>query len=309
LTKTVLLAVLAAAILAPAADANYRVGLSEQNPSMFSQPAWQSLKLKRVRYIVPWDYYKDSGQHSEVISFLNTAHAAKQDVLVAFSARRGCYVNGKYSRSKACRAPSTSAYKSAVRRFHKEFSWVKTFSPWNEENHVSQPTHSSPKRAVQYYDTLRRACKGCTVMAADVLDQSNVRSWLRKFLHYSHGRGRIWGLHNYKDVNRKQSKGLRTVLKTVPGQLWLTETGGIVTFLPSFKTSYSRSSSATKYMFKLADRYDSRRKGYKSKVTRIYVYRWWGEPDGTFDAGHVNPDGSPRPAVTEFKRFAARRLK
>jgi hypothetical protein len=310
LTKTVLLAVLAAAILAPAADANYRVGLSEQNPSMFSQPAWQSLKLKRVRYIVPWDYYKDSGQHSEVISFLNTAHAAKQDVLVAFSARRGCYVNGKYSRSKACRAPSTSAYKSAVRRFHKEFSWVKTFSPWNEENHVSQPTHSSPKRAVQYYDTLRRACKGCTVMAADVLDQSNVRSWLRKFLHYSHGRGRIWGLHNYKDVNRKQSKGLRTVLKTVPGQLWLTETGGIVTFLPSFKTSYSRSSSATKYMFKLADRYDSKRRGYRSKLTRLYVYRWFGEqPGARFDAGLVNPDGSPRSALSQFEKYAKHRLK
>jgi hypothetical protein len=308
--KIVPLAVLAAAILAPSADANYRVGLSEQSPALFSQPAWQSLKLKRVRYIVPWDYYKDAGQHGEVISFLNAAHAAKQDVLVAFTARRGCYTNGRYSKSRACKAPSTSAYKSAVTRFHKEFPYVKTFSPWNEENHVSQPTHSSPKRAVQYYDTLRRACKGCTVMAADVLDQSNVRSWLRKFLHYSHGRGRIWGLHNYKDVNRKQSKGLRTVLKTVPGQLWLTETGGIVTFLPSFKTSYSRSSSATKYMFKLADRYDSKRRGYRSKLTRLYVYRWFGEPSGArFDAGLVNPDGSPRSALTQFEKYAKHRLK
>ena len=43
-----------AAILAAAspASANYRVGLSEQSAVMFSQPAWQSLKLKRVRYIV-----------------------------------------------------------------------------------------------------------------------------------------------------------------------------------------------------------------------------------------------------------------
>jgi hypothetical protein len=127
-------------------------------------------------------------------------------------------------------------------------------------------------------------------MAADVLDQSNVTGWLRKFLHYSHGRGRIWGLHNYKDVNRKQSKGLTNVLKTVPGQLWLTETGGIVTFLPSFKTSYSRSSSATKYMFKLADRYDSK-------------------PGARFDAGLVNPDGSPRAALTQFEKYAKHRLK
>jgi hypothetical protein len=308
--KIVPLAVLAAAILASSADANYRVGLSEQSPALFSQPAWQSLKLKRVRYIVPWDYYKDAGQHGEVISFLNAAHAAKQDVLVAFTARRGCYTNGRYSKSRACKAPSTSAYKSAVTRFHKEFPYVKTFSPWNEENHVSQPTHSSPKRAVQYYDTLRRACKGCTVMAADVLDQSNVRSWLRSFLRYSHGRGTIWGLHNYKDVNRKQSKGLTTVLKTVPGQLWLTETGGIVTFLPAFKTSFSRSASATKYMFRLADRYDSKRRGNRSKLTRLYVYRWFGEPSGArFDAGLVNPDGSPRSALTQFEKYAKHRLK
>ncbi len=310
LMKIVPLAVLAAAILAPSADANYRVGLSEQSPALFSQPAWQSLKLKRVRYIVPWDYYKDAGQHGEVISFLNAAHAAKQDVLVAFTARRGCYTNGRYSKSRACKAPSTSAYKSAVTRFHKEFPYVKTFSPWNEENHVSQPTHSSPKRAVQYYDTLRRACKGCTVMAADVLDQSNVRSWLRSFLRYSHGRGTIWGLHNYKDVNRKQSKGLTTVLKTVPGQLWLTETGVIVTFLPAFKTSFSRSASATKYMFRLADRYDSKRRGNRSKLTRLYVYRWFGEPSGArFDAGLVNPDGSPRSALTQFEKYAKHRLK
>jgi len=308
--KTALLAVLAAAILAPAADANYRVGLSEQDPAMFSQPAWQSLKLKRVRYIIPWDYYKDAGQHNEVIAFLNAAHASKQDVLLAFSARRGCYTNGKYSKSRACRAPSTSAYKSAVSRFHKEFPWVKTFTPWNEANHVSQPTHSSPKRAVQYYDTLRRACKGCKVMAADVLDQSNVTSWLRSFLRYSHGRGRIWGLHNYKDVNRHQTKGLASVLRTVPGELWLTETGGIVTFLPAFKTSLSRSASATKYMFQLADRYDSKRRGNRSKLTRLYVYRWFGEPAGArFDAGLVNPDGSARSALTQFKKYAKHRLK
>ena len=304
------LAALGALVLAVPASANYRVGLSEQSPALFSQPAWQSLKLKRVRYIIPWDYYKDAGQHSEVVTFLNAAHASNQDVLLAFSARRGCYVNGKYSKSSACKAPSTSAYKSAVTRFHQEFPWVKTFSPWNEANHVSQPTHSSPKRAVQYYDTLRRACKGCKVMAADVLDQSNVTSWLRGFLRYSHGRGSIWGLHNYKDVNRRQSKGLTNVLRTVPGQLWLTETGGIVTFLPSFKTSLARASSSTKYMFQLADRYDSKRGGFRSKLTRLYVYRWFGEaPGARFDAGLVNADGSPRAALAQFEKYARTRLK
>jgi hypothetical protein len=312
LRRNVSLAVLAALALAlPAtADANYRVGISEQSPAMFSQPAWQSLQLKRTRYIVAWDSYKHADQSANVAAFMNAAHAAKQDVLVAFTARSGCYVNGKYSKSSACRAPTPSAYKTAFLKFKRAYPYVKTYTPWNEENHVSQPTSSSPKRAAQYYDVVRKACNGCTVMAADVLDQSNVTSWLRSFLRYSHGRGSIWGLHNYKDVNRKQSKGLTSVLKTVPGQLWLTETGGIVTFLPSFKTSIARASSATKYMFALADRFDASKRGYRSKLTRLYVYRWFGEPPGArFDAGLVNPDGSARPALAEFEKYAKHRLK
>ena len=63
-----------------------------------------------------------------------------------------------------------------------------------------------------------------------MLDQSTVTTWLTVFIRYSKNKGRVWGLHNYKDVNRTQSKGLTNVLKTVPGEVWLTETGGITTF-------------------------------------------------------------------------------
>jgi hypothetical protein len=227
-----------------------------------------------------------------------------------FTARRGCWNGKRYSKSSACRAPSTSAYRSAVRTFRAAFPGVKVFAPWNEANHMSQPTSKSPKRAAQYYDVLRKECKGCTVLAADVLDQSTVTSYLRRFIRYSKNKGRAWGLHNYKDVNRRQSKGLTNVLKTVPGEVWLTETGGITTFLTSgFKTSPSRAASATKYMFQLADRFDSKKRGYKSKLTRLYVYRWFGEPGCNFDSGLVNPDGSPRPAYKQFEKYAKRRLK
>jgi hypothetical protein len=306
---TLLLAALAALVLAAPASANYRVGISEQDPRVFSQPAWQALKLKRVRYIVPWDYYRSADQVGAVAAFMNGARATGQDVLVMFTARRGCYENGRYSRSRSCRAPSSTTYRRAFRRFRSAYPWVRTYAPWNEANHVSQPTAKSPRRAAQYYSIARSACgRRCKVMAADVLDQSNVRTWLRSFIRYSKNRGRIWGLHNYKDVNRRQSKGLRTVLKTVPGQVWLTETGGITRFEPDFPTSSSRAASRTRYMFQLADRYDSRKRGYRSKLTRLYVYRWFGET-GTWDSGLVDPDGSPRPALTQFERFAKRRLK
>jgi hypothetical protein len=310
MSKTILLAALAALILCAPASASYRVGISEQDARTFDQPLWQGLKLKRVRYIVAWDYAKHDWQRAEVDTFMNAARAHKQDVLVMFTAPRGCYRNGKYSRSKACRAPSPNAFKKAFLGFKRAYPWVKTYAPWNEANHVSQPIAKNPKRAAQYFDVLRRNCKRCTVLAADVLDQSNVRTWLRSFIRHSKNKGRRWGLHNYKDVNRRQSKGIRNVLKTVPGEVWLTETGGITTFTSSgFKTSSSRAASATKYMFQLADRFTKRKKGYKSKITRIYVYRWWGEPNGSFDSGLVDPDGSPRPAFEQFAKYVKRRAK
>jgi hypothetical protein len=310
---TLLAAAIAALVLLSAAvpaSANYRVGMAEQDAHMFDQPAWQALKLKRVRYVVAWDYAKYPGLVAETNTFLTVARAHKQDVLVMFTAHRGCWNGRRYSKSKVCRAPSTKSYKKEFVKFRRAYPFVKTFAPWNEANHAAQPTAKSPKRAAQYYDVVRKSCKGCKVLAADVLDSSTVASWLRKFNRYSHNRGRLWGLHNYKDVNRRQSKGLTRVLKTVRGEVWLTETGGITTFRTSgFKTSSTRAASATKYMFQLADRFDTRKRGYKSKLTRLYVYRWFGEPGGNFDSGLVNPDGSPRKAFTQFKKYVKRRLK
>jgi Glycosyl hydrolase catalytic core len=287
-------ALLAALVAVPAAQAKVRVGLSEQNAAMFDQSNWSQLKLKRVRYILPWDYFKDGGQHAEVTGFMNAAHAHKQDVLVTFSARRGCFVT-KYSKKKACKAPSKKAYIGAVKRFRKEFPYARTFAPWNEVNHTSQPTFRKPKLAARYYLALKSVCKKCTIEAADVLDSSDVKTYLRGFLRATHGKGRIWGLHNYKDVNRRQSKGVKNVLSVVKGQVWLTETGGIVKFGTDFPFSLKRAAARTKYMFTLARKYP--------RVKRIYVYRWFGEPRSSrFDAGLVNPDGSARPAFKQFKK-------
>jgi hypothetical protein len=293
-------ALLAALVAVPAAQAKVRVGLSEQNPAMFDQSNWTQLKLKRVRYILPWDYYKSAREHAEVTAFMNAARAKRQDVLVTFSAHRGCFLNNRYAKKrKACKAPSKKTYIGAVKRFRTEFPYTRTFAPWNEVNHVSQPTFRKPKLAARYYLALKSACKKCTVMAADVLDSSDVKTYLRGFLRATKGKGRIWGLHNYKDVNRRQSKGVRNVLATVKGQVWLTETGGIVKFGKDFPFSLKRAAARTKYMFALARKF--------SRVKAIYNYRYFGEPrSARFDAGLVNPNGSARPAYTQFKKSIKR---
>ncbi len=45
---------------------------------------------------------------------------------------------------------------------------------------------------------------------------------------------KIWGLHNYSDINRLESWRTRELIRAFGGQVWLTETGGIVQFGSGF---------------------------------------------------------------------------
>ena len=59
-------------------------------------------------------------------------------------------------------------------------------------------------------------------------------------------------------------------------------------------------------MFKLANQFDSKRRATRSKMTRLYVYLWFGEPAGSrFDAGLTDVNGKPRPAF-DVSRVAKR---
>jgi hypothetical protein len=91
---------------------------------------------------------------------------------------------------------------------------------------------------------LLRVCKGCTVIGLDVLDQYYITTTLRYITEFKPEVGRlktimpsIWGLHNYSDVNSLQSWRTRELIHALGGQVWLTETGGIVKFGRSFPAS------------------------------------------------------------------------
>jgi hypothetical protein len=304
--RTASLMLLLTLMLVPSAEAKYRVGVGDQSAAMFDSARWQSLKLKRTRYMVPWNWNKSASLAGEVTAYMNRARAARQQVLVTFTAPWGCWNGRRYSRRKACRAPSAAAYRKSFGAFDNQFPWVKTYSAWNEVNHASQPTYKKPGLAARYYNVLRKQARKrkFKVMAADMLDTSNMARYLRSFLRKAKGKPRLWGLHNYQDVNRRTSADTRLMLSMVPGQVWLTETGGIVKF-QKFRYSTSRAANRTKWMFKLANRYDSRQRGLRSKITQLLVYRWFGEPRGArFDAGLVNPSGSPRKAYSVFRKFS-----
>ncbi|MET0205943.1 MAG: hypothetical protein ABWY97_06905 [Thermoleophilaceae bacterium] len=299
---------LAVLVTAGPAGAGYRVGIGEHSAAMFSTPAWHSLGLKRVRYVVAWDWAR-TGALAEVDAFMSSARAQGQDVLVTFGAHSGCFDGVRYSRRKVCRAPSASAYRAAVRRFDDRYPWVRTYSAWNEVNHISQPTFTRPRLAVRYYRVLRSESRRrhFRVLAADVLDTANVHRYLRSFLRHAPGRPRLWGLHNYQDVNNGTSLDTQTMLETVPGEVWMTETNGIVAFEGSGQWPYSESRAArrTRWMFRLAERYDTRRRGMRSRITGVFVYNWFGAPPGArFDSGLVDPDGSPRAAYFVVRAYA-----
>jgi hypothetical protein len=191
--------------------------------------------------------------------------------------------------------------------FADRYPWVRTYSAWNEVNHVSQPTFASPRLAVRYYRVMRREGRrrGFRVLAADMLDTANMHRYLRAFLRRAPGRPRLWGLHNYQDVNDRTSADTRRMLRTVPGEVWMTEVNGIVRFgdYPEYRYSESRAASRVRWMLRLAARYDGRRRGFRSRIARVYIHRWFGGPQGArFDSGLVDRDGTPRLAYFTLQR-------
>ena len=221
---------------------------------------------------------------------LGAANGVPEGPLVSFGHKRR-----ERCPKRPCKPPSVGQYKRAWRAFHKKYPWVKDISPWNEVNSNTQPTGRRPDLAAAYYNTVRASCRGCSIVAADVLDLNNMRRYLYAFLAKAKGKPRLWGLHNYRDTNRFRQTGTRQLLATVKGQVWFTETGGIVSFKTqggktALPKSEARAEKAMAFMFKLAERNSKR-------VKRIYVYQWKVNFKGDrFDAGVVRPDGTPRPS-------------
>ena len=281
------------------AEAAVLVGVADQSPAMFSQPLFTQLQVKRSRIFPPWNVALQRGHARALDAWLNTARAGGIEPLISFSQS----VGSRCPR-KPCKLPTVREFTRAFRAFRKRWPSVRVVSPWNEANHRSQPTFKNPKRAAQYYNVVRKLCRGCKIVAADVIDERNMERWLSVFRRTAI-RPRIWGLHNYKDTNPRRGQqfgGTRRLVRAVRGQIWLTETGGLARFvLPSggtlFPYSLSRQDRAVRRMFSLAKR-------YRGRIKRLYIYNWFGQTrSNRFDAGLVNPNGSARPAYNTVRRM------
>lgn len=274
---------------APAAQAQASpplIGIADQKPDMFSAPLFGDLGVRHARYVVPWDAMDGGFQREDLFTWMQAARAAGITPLLSFGHSR------RPGREKL--RPSPAALQRQFRRVRVNFPWVREFVTWNEPNHCSQPLCRRPELAARYFDALTRSCPSCTILAAEVLDTPNMSSWVRRFRAAAEHEPRVWGLHNYVDVNRFGTAGTRELLRATRGQVWFTETGGIVSRtvrakIP-FEESPSHAAKATRWLF-------DRLVPLSSRVRRVYLYHWDpAGPEDTWDSALIDSHGHPREA-------------
>jgi len=299
LTLLTTLFALALAALPAASSGAVTVGLGDQSWDTFADARFQALGLTHVRVITPWNVALSRGDRLWLDNWLANANAAGVDPLVSFGA-----AHGSRCPARPCKLPTTATFERAFRAFRARWPQVRTIGVWNEANHRSQPTFRYPEEAARFFNVVRERCAGCRIVAADVIDDPNMVRWLGEFRVLARG-ARLWGLHNYRDSNPRRGQrygGTKLLLATVPGKVWLTETGGIVRFvLPDGRTlfpySEQRANVAMGRALRLA-------KQYRSRIERLYVYHWRQDSfDNRFDAGLLNADGEPRPSYRTLRRW------
>jgi len=302
-TLLCLIALLAVPAVADAKDKT-RVGIGDQQAAMFDHPGFKALKIKRVRYFIPWNAMRDAGQRLTARRYVQAARRNRVSVFMHLS-------SDDLTRRQA-KLPSKTRYRRDVTRLVRYFRklGVREWGSRNEANHDSQATYKSPSRAAYEFKVVRRACRGCTVVGLDVLDQGGATRYMQRFYRALGSYRRyatVVGIHNYSDVNRKRTRGTRAIMKMARRYnrrttFWLTETGGVVNFGRSFPYSERRAANRLGYLFTIAAR-------YRRSISRVYVYNWTGAPRGArFDAGLTNADGTLRPGYDVFrsrlKRFS-----
>jgi len=285
---------------ASAATTNVRVGLGDQSYTMFDQQPFQALNLKLTRYFIKWNAAKDPYQLQQADIFVDQAR--KQGIKVHMIPS-----SSNLTRKRAGSPPSVATYRREVGKLVRRYRamGVTEWGAWNEANHDSQPTYRNAARAAAYFRTMYGMCRGCTIVALDVLDQSGVEGYVARFYgalsRTWDRRARIVGIHNYSDVNRLRARGTADIIRTVKrrnrnAKFWLTETGGVVEFGRAFPCNERRAANRIGYMFRLARQFQ------RSGVQRLYAFSYWGNDcKERFDAGLVDADGTTRPGYTTFR--------
>jgi hypothetical protein len=273
------------------AGASVITGVGDEHTAMFTSRYWKQLHLGITRYITPYDVVVHRRELNEARTWIIAATRAHQQILVAFY----------HSEQSPLRMPSAALYKKDVSKFLKMFPQIHQYQPWNEADRGYVPhllQSPNPMQSAIYYRELRSVAHHDTVLGLDILDSYQIGPTLNYVNQFKGDIGklrlpmpRVWGLHNYSDTNRYEASRTKEILNTVPGELWLTETGGVVQYGTDFTNKHgsglSRAAHALEYMYKLAY--------FDARIKRLYIYDWTGAgPRARFDAGLMDVHGHPR---------------
>ena len=273
-----------------------RVGIAEQKAEAFHDKRFVRLGVGYVRRTVAWDTLRHDDQTAALDRWIEGAERVGAEPLISFAR--------SFSAKLRHRPPSPRTFERQFRRFRRRYPEVRTYSAWNEANHCGEGTCRRPELVARYYRAIRRNCPGCKVLAADLLDQPNLVAWARAFRRAVPLEPRYWGMHNYVGANRMDDTRTVQLLRAVKGEVWLTETGGVVarrnrstTRLPAGR---EHAADVTRYIFDHLARLSAR-------VTRVYIYHWSSTSSrDTWDSALIGSDGRPRPALAVLRRVLRR---
>jgi hypothetical protein len=285
----------------PTAKAAVAIGIADQKPEMFTDPYFKELDIRKVRRLVPWDMMRIPSERAAMDQWVAAARAVDARPLVTFGHSR---LEGKRRV-----APSPELFQAQFRRFRERYPDITEFATWNEPNLCGEPLCHKPELAARYYDTLVRSCPSCTILAAEVLDGPTMTSWVNGFMKHVKHRPKIWGVHNYLDANRLRTSGTQRLLRLVTGDVWFTETGGIVKRRTTnkaggFPETVAHAGIATRWIF-------DRLIPLSPRVKRVYLYHWNSSTSlDSWDSALIGLNGRPRPAYrVVLARLKAQRLR
>jgi hypothetical protein len=288
--------------VAPVRDAPAKpiLGIGEQKTGMFGDPWFGRLGLRHVRYLTPWDTLHDPVALERLDTWMAAARLQRANVLLGFA-------HSLRSERLARTLPTARRFRREFRGLRARYPDVRSFIVWSEANHPGALTWRRPGRAARFFDVVASNCRGCQIVAADVLDVGNMASWVRRFKRAARHRPRIWGLHNYGDANGLSTSGTRTLLAITRGRIWFTETGGVVLrrryrgarVIATYRYSLEHAAEATRHALRLSC--------LSRRIRRVYLYHWQAPPIVTnWDSALLGPRGRVRPAYRAVRRWQAR---
>jgi hypothetical protein len=290
----ILTGLLVAAVMPSVAHGKAQIGVSDNKPNMFSDNDFKALGAKNVRLNVGWDLLSAKGgsatyERQRVAAWMAGAKAGKYTVLLSFDRSKG----------SSKKNPTPAKLVKSLKAIRKKYpGQIKRVSPWNEAN-----LNKTPKQAAAWYKAVKKACKGCKIVS-DVVDKPNLISWTKKYKKaLGKTKVKIWGLHNYVDVNNFSDKRTKAFLKlTKKGDVWLTETGGVVDRNTTTNSSFAgkgidHQTKATQYLF------DNIVKKQK-RIKQVYFYNWNNDQAFdylTWDSALKDVAGTLRPSYAILK--------